>query len=341
MAISNEIKVGVLSLAGLVILYLGFNFLKGKSVLATHNFYTVLFDKIDGLMEGNPVLLNGFQVGSVEGLELVADGSGRVSASLSIQDEVPLPKGVAARIVSSGLMGDKQVILVAPKNTTTAAEVPLHQNGDTLIGELEVPLTTMLSEEVLPVKDKLAKMIDSLQITVNSINQTLNSGALQSSLASLQTTLQYLQKSSAQVNQLLAAQSGKIDGIVTDAAAITNNLKNNNDNINTIISNAQSTTQRLAQIDVQPSIAKLNGTLTQAESTIKQLTATIEKINSGEGSAALLLNDPKLYQNIEKTTRDLDALFVDMKNNPKRYVHFSVFGRKDKSAAGENNVKEE
>nr|MBC7612796.1 MCE family protein [Pseudopedobacter sp.] len=314
MKISNETKVGILAALAIAIFIIGYNFLKGNDIFTSENEFYAKYDKVDGLGISKPVLVNGYQIGRVSALTLQPNG--QILAQFKINPKYEIPKNTIARLESTDLLGSKAVIFDLGNSLQYAID------GDTLNANVQANLL----EQVEPVQKKAQQIISRLDSVLNSVNQILNPDFQKNvnrSFASIAKTLETLESTSKTVDGTVTIQAQRIDHILANAESISDNLKNNNNKINTILTNFNSLSDQMAKV-------KFKETIDNANEAVQQLQQSIAKINNGTGSLSLLLNDEKLYNNLNKSAEDLDKLMVDFKSNPKRYVSFSVFGgRKD------------
>lgn len=332
----NEVKVGLLSILAAAILFLGFKFLSGKNIFQSQQAFNVSFTKVDGLLPGNPVTLNGYQVGTVEALELDQQGLKTIiRADLLVDDHIKIPVNAIARIVSADLLGDKAIELVFPQSNATNIEYA--QSGAQLNGEVQMDLTESVTKELLPVKKKAEELFGSLDSLLAIVTATLNSENIENtfqnlnkSFESVNGTLANLRRVSSELNGLIVDESDRLHGIIRHVESITKNIDENNDMINGILANTAAITNNAKDLDIAKTGEEINATLQEATKSIGQLGSMVEKINEGEGSLGLLLKDDALYHNLENASGNLDALFSHIKENPGKYVHFSVFSRKDK-----------
>ncbi|MBK0381745.1 MCE family protein [Pedobacter sp. SD-b] len=312
MKISNETKVGILAAITIAILIIGYNFLKGNDVFVSENEFYAKYDKVDGLAVSKPVLVNGYQVGRVSALTLLENG--QILAQFKIKPQYEIPKNTIARLESTDLLGSKAVVFDLGNSLQYASD------GDTLNANVQANLL----EQVEPVQKKAQQIVSKMDSVLTSVNMILNPDFQRNvnrSFASIANTLQTLESTSKTVDGAVGIQAKRIDVILANAESISNNLKNNNDKINAMVSNFDSFSNQLAATNIKQ-------TIDNANKAVSELQLAISKVNSGTGSIALLLNDDKLYNNLNKSASDLDKLMVDVKANPKRYVSFSVFGGK-------------
>jgi phospholipid/cholesterol/gamma-HCH transport system substrate-binding protein len=310
--ISNETKVGILAAITIAILIIGYNFLKGNDIFVSENEFYAKYDKVDGLAVSKPVLVNGYQIGRVSALTLLANG--QVLAQFKIKPQYEVPKNTIARLESTDLLGSKAVVFDLGNSLQYAID------GDTLNANVQANLL----DQVEPVQKKAQQIVAKMDSVLTSVNKILNPDFQKNvnrSFASIANTLQTLESTSKTVDGAVGIQARRIDIILANAESISNNLKNNNEKINEMVSNFNSFSNQMASTNIKATIENANKAVTE-------LQAAVNKVNQGTGSIALLLNDDKLYNNLNKSASDLDKLMVDVKANPKRYVSFSVFGGK-------------
>lgn len=318
MKISNETKVGALTVIAITLLVLGYNFLKGKDIFTdTHDYYAK-YENINGIKVSNPVLYNGFNVGKVTALSL--NENGEVIATLTLQPELKIPVNSIAKIASQDLLGAKAIVLLFSDART------YHQEGDTLQSDIEMSLSESVNTQVLPVKAKAEKLLgtmDSILVTVQTILNPNFRNNIDESFSSIKRSIETLEKTATRIDTLVKFQSARFASITLNIESITSNLKNNNQKITDILTNVN---------QISDSITKINfiATIDNANRAIAQVASVTEKINNGQGSLGLLVNDETLYNHINQSAADLDKLMVDLRLNPKRYVHLSLFGGKNK-----------
>lgn len=304
---SKEVKVGLTITLALVALIWGLNYLKGTDLFTSTNNYYSVYNNVGGLVKSNPVILNGFKIGQVESINFLEDKSGRMVVKMIINDNVFIPKSAIANISSSDLLGAKSIEIVYGDDKTPA------DNNDTLKSSIDGTLT----EQIKPFKDKAESLVVSLDSLSNSINSTLNEG----SRNSLQRSIANFEKATEGFNELVNGSNSKLRIMLSNIEHISNAIKNNMDEFDRIMKNFASMSDTLAK-------ANLAATLENANKALEQTNQIMTKINSGQGSIGLLLNNDSLYMNLNNSASDLDKLLIDFKANPKRYVHFSVFGKK-------------
>ena len=299
MKLTKEIKIALVAIVGILILYFGINFLKGMNLFSTNNTYFITFDDIQGLGASTPIYADGYKVGTVDGLEYDYKENGPIKVKVDIIKDLRIPQGSKAEIVKD-LMGNLQVNLLLANNPRERVEpggiIPGAVNG----GMMDK------AASLVPVVEKMLPKLDSI---LTSVNALLADPALAASLHNVETVTSNLTVSTRELNTLMAGLNKQVPGMIGKA--------------NGVLDNTNRLTANLASLDVQGTLNKVNQTLESAH----QFT---EKLNSNQGSLGLLMNDTKLYDNLTSTMGHADSLVIDLKAHPKRYVHFSVFGRKDK-----------
>ncbi len=312
MKISNETKVGILAAIAIAIFIVGYNFLKGNDIFSSENEFYAQYETVDGLAVSKPVLVNGFPIGRVSALTLQSNG--QILAQFKIDPKYAVPSNTIARLESTDLLGSKAVVFDLGNSLKFAAD------GDTLNANVQANLM----EQVEPVQKKAQVIIGKLDSLLSSMNTILNPDFQKNvnrSFASIAKTLETLESTSKTVDGTVSIQARRIDVILANAESISTNLRTNNEKISSIMNNMNSFSSQLAKTEIQTTIANANKAVTE-------LQAAVNKINDGTGSISLLLNDSKLYDNLNNSAKNLDDLMLDVKANPKRYVSFSVFGGK-------------
>ena len=310
MKISNETKVGILATVAITVLILGYSFLKGTDLFMREDELYAVYPNIDGLTESKPVLVNGFKIGRVSKLTLAPDC--KIIAEFQISPGYNIPKNTIARLESTDLLGGKAIVFELGNSKAYAAD------GDTLTAFIQEGFM----DQVKPIQKKADQIASRLDSILESVNNTLNPKFQKNfdrSFASIANTLENLERTSRKVDGLMDSETAKISGILSNLQSISTNFKNNNQKISAIVANFE-------QISDQTAKANIGQTLINANQAVKDLQQVISKINAGDGSIGLLINDKKLYDNLAQSAENLDKLMVDLKANPKRYVHFSVFG---------------
>lgn len=303
---TKEVKIALVAIVGIVVLFFGLHFLKGMPVFSTDKVYYASFKDINGLSSSNPIYADGYQVGNVKQIIYDYNKSGRVLVEFQVDNDLRIPKGSSAEIVSD-LMGNIKMNLLLANNPRERVEP-----GDTIQGNLDAGLMGSVQSLVPAVAAMLPK-VDSI---LSSVNMLLADPAIRASLHNIQTISSNLAVTSAGLNRLVAEANGKVPDILSKADYAMGKA-------GSTLNNADRLSANLAELDVAQTLAKVDRTLDNVESVTRQL-------NSPNGSLGLLMRDPGLYNNMNNTVRSADSLLTDLKKHPKRYVHFSLFGKKDK-----------
>jgi len=312
MKIKNETKVGVLATVAIAILVIGYSFLKGNDVFTSENVFYATYERVDGLSVSKPVYVNGYQIGRVSGLTLTSNG--HILTEFKIDKKYQVPQNTLARISSTDLLGGKAIVFELGDSHTYA------MSGDTL----DAGIQKNIMEQVEPIQKKAEAIFAVMDSVLTSVNNTINpefQKNINRSLASIANTLNTLENTALQVDGMVGAQKSKISGILTNLESISTNFNNNNQKLTTIFANLETVSDKAARLNFEE-------TMNKANMAVADLQSVVDNINNGNGSLGKLLNDENLYHNLEDASKSLDNLIIDVKENPKRYVHFSVFGRK-------------
>ncbi len=320
MKLSKEIKAAIIVISGLAALIWGFNFLKGRNLFSRQRTFHAIYRQVDGLQNGNPVMINGYKVGQVGEIHFLVDG--RLMVNIVVDADVKIPKNSVARIGSSDLLGSKNLQVVL-KN-----QIQLAQDGDTLQAENQASMADEVNSQIKPIKEKAENLLattDSILTTIQYVFNKTTRDNISSSFASIERTLRSLEHSSYALDTLMYTQQSRLKNIFGNVESISFNLKNNNEKIGKIFSNISSVSDSLVK-------SNFTATIRNANSVLEKSALVMDKINKGKGSMGLLINNDSLYNNLSAASADLDKLIIDIKANPKKYVHFSFFGgaRKDK-----------
>ena len=311
--ISKYTKLGFLILACMFILIWGINYLKGIDIFRRNTNYFVVYEKIDGLLKSSVVNINGYQVGQVTDIRFLNDYSGRILVSLSLQGDYKIAKGSIAKIVSSDIMGTKSIKL----EIVHSGEY--FNPDDTIPGTTESDLKEQVSMQVLPLKKKAEELIASFDSALTVVTYVFNQRTrenLTQSFENINRTVANIESSSAELKKIMG--EGKINSIVNNIDSISSTISMNSGQITNILKNMSDLSDSLSQLNISPVFAEIR-------ESVSGLNAIIQKLNTTESSAGMLINDPVLYQNLNNLAGSLDLLLKDVRINPKRYVHFSAF----------------
>lgn len=313
MKVSNETKVGALTVVAITMMVLGYNFLKGKSLLRKSNEIYVVFNNIGSIERSNVVKINGFQIGNVSRITNIDKRISKILLTINVTEEVEIPKNSVAVVQSS--LTASSYISILPGDSKE-----MMQFGDTLASKDSPDIIAKLTHEMEPALANINVALDSLKLLLGSMNSVFD----QENKNNFKAVISNLNTATGNLNVLLNSSNGALAKTLNNAESISQNLKNNNETITT-------TLQQFKKISEQLSKAELDAMTVSIRNTAETLNELLSKINHKEGSLGLLANDPALYHNLQQTTRSLNILLDDVKTHPKRYINVSVFGKKDKS----------
>ena len=296
---SKEVKIALVAVLGIVVLYYGLTFLKGLTVFSSDDSYYVTFTDVSGVSASTPVYANGYKVGVIKDIQYDYNPQGKIVAEMGLDKQMRLPQGSHAEIASD-LLGNIKINLVL-------GEDPIHMvaKGDTITGGEEQGLMSKLGAMV-PTIEAIMPKLDSI---MTSLNLLLADPALRQTLHNVEGMTDNLNATSRDLRSLSASLNREMPTMMNKA--------------NGVLDNTQQLTSNLAAVDVATMTASINQTLAN----VNEMT---RKLNSTEGTLGLLMRDATLYNNLAATTASADSLLIDLKAHPKRYVHFSIFGKKDK-----------
>lgn len=296
---TKEVKIALVAILGIVVLFYGLNFLKGLPVFTTDDNYYITFDDVSGLSASSPVYANGYRVGVVRDIVYDYKNNGKVIAVMGLDKDMRLPVGSKAEIASD-LLGNIKINLILGND-------PLHKmaEGDTIPGAEEEGMMSKVGA-MLPALEAIVPKLDSI---MSSLNMLLADPALRNTLHNVEGMTGHLDATSRELMTLSASLNREVPAMMAKT--------------NDVLDNTQQLTGNLAAIDVASMTASINQTLANVNDMTR-------KLNSNEGTLGLMMRDASLYNYLSSTAADADSLLIDLRAHPKRYVHFSVFGRKDK-----------
>lgn len=307
MNLSREIKTAILIIGCIIIFIFGFNYLKGTSLLSNEKTIHALYDEVEGLVVGANITIRGLNVGKVKIIDFNDDFE-KIKVTFSIRDDLTFSNESVAQLYEAGLIGGKAIAIIPKYDSSN-----IIKNGDILISEIKPGLTELVNQQIAPLQDKIEGLLtsaDSLFAGISNIMNYETQNNLKMTLEGLASTIENVNVLSSNINDILNANEKGLKSTI-------NNLSKVSGNLNKI-------TDSLKQMPLS-SIVK------NFEDTSLQLKRIIERLNSGEGSAGMILKDNKLYDNLVNSSEALEALLSDLKSHPKKYVHFSIFGRKEKN----------
>jgi len=305
--LSREIKTAILIIGCIIIFIFGFNYLKGTSLLSNEKTIHALYDEVEGLVVGANVTIRGLNVGKVKIIDF-NDDFAKIKVTFSIRDDLNFSNKSVAQLYEAGLIGGKAIAIIPKYDSSN-----IIKNGDILFSEIKPGLTELVNQQIAPLQDKIEGLLTSADSLFAGISNVMNyetQNNLKMTLEGLASTIENVNILSSNINDILNANEKELKSTI-------NNLSKISGNLNKI-------TDSLKQVP-------LSSTVKNFEDTSLHLKEIIERLNSGEGSAGMILNDNKLYDNLVNSSEALEALLSDLKSNPKKYVHFSIFGRKEKN----------
>jgi phospholipid/cholesterol/gamma-HCH transport system substrate-binding protein len=328
LTISKEIKIALLGIGAIALFIFGYSYLKGSDVFSSSKTIRAEYDDVSGLTPSSYVLIQGMNVGSVKAIELSKKNPGKIDVVMTVHEDVTIPNDSKAKIVSMDLLGSKAISIVKGISTTPIANNQVIQSDFELgmmdkLGASIGPTISDFKASAIPAIDNANNAISSINTTVNNVNNILDAqlkNDLKHTVADMNLAMQQFKE----LSKALNAQQAKINSILTSVNSFTGNLEKNGPTINKIVANAETTTANLKKVDFE-------GTILELKKTMAELQTTVNKLNNGNGSLALLMNDDKLYKNLKNTLATTNNLLYDFNAHPSRYIHVSVFGKKNKT----------
>jgi phospholipid/cholesterol/gamma-HCH transport system substrate-binding protein len=326
--ISKEVKLALLAIMAILLFIFGFNYLKGSDIFSSSKIITAEYDDVSGLTPSSYVTIQGMNVGSVKTIEMSKVHLGKILVKMDVQDDVFIPSDSKAKIISLDLLGTKAVSIMKGNSTTNIASNQSIQS-EVEIGMIEKlgagvgPLVEDFKTSAIPAIDNANHTISTINQTVANVNQMIDA-KLKSDLKATMNDMSIAMQQLKELSKDLNAQQSKINSIVASINSFTGNLEKNGPTITKLISNTETTTSNLKKVDFE-------GTVLELKKTMTELQTTVAKINSGNGSLALLMNDDKLYKTLKNTLATTNNLLYDFNAHPSRYIHVSVFGKKNKN----------
>jgi len=302
--ITREVKTAILVITSILVCLWGYSFLKGKNLFDSNRKFYVVYDNVEGLSPSAAVTINGLVVGKISAIE-IQPNTGKLLVEMQIKNDFAISKSSVASIYEPGFIGGKQIAILPNFKDTNMA-----QSGDYLQADVKLGLTAKLEDKLAPIQEKLNKVLESTDVLLTNINNVMDAQTqanLKNSLAELNKTLTNFSAVSVNVNHLLADNKGKLDHTIT--------------NIDKVSTNFAKMSDSLAKVNIGKTVKNLESTLANVDKIMNDLQA-------GKGSMGKLLKDDAMYKNLAGASKQLEQLLGDMKLNPKRYVHFSLFGKK-------------
>lgn len=314
MKLTKTSKIGILTVFCLTILIWGINFLKGRDIFRTEKVFIARYKNVGGLEASTLVTLNGLKIGYVREIYFAEDLSGDLITKIAIHNDFPLPVGTTAEIASNDLLGSKVVKINLGKSTQ------LLQPNDTLKTSIEADIMSQVSEQIAPIKAKAERLIDNLDTIVEAASKMLDTQSqrnLAESFRQISATMKNLEMISGNLNEVISSEKKNLASTISNFSETSEHFKINSAKLGHITDNLSQFSDSLAKLE-------LNNTINHLNSSMVTLQAILCKIDTANGTMGLLINDPRLYQNLNYTSENLNRLLVDLRQNPKRYVHFSA-----------------
>ena len=305
MKLSREIKTAIIVVAGIAAFYVGFNFLKSKSLFNKTNTYYAYFPHSGGLKTGTPITVNGVKVGSVEAVSL-EEKTARIKITMECSDDFTFSKNSTAELYNSLLGGAGLQIIPAFDNA------PIAVSGDVLEARIQEDMLASISSSIKPTQEKLNHLLNQADTTLTGVNKILDNKTttdLKNAITELSNTMRNLNQASVTLNNMLIANQASLHNTLQNANKISGDL---------------------AKVTSDLSEADINKVITNAQNTLSNLNTLLSEIENGKGTVGKLLKDDALYNDLDKSVKQLELLLQDFRLNPKRYVHFSLFGKKAK-----------
>ncbi len=308
MKIKREVKIGFFTLGAVLALYWGVNFLKGRDIFHRSNTYYATYDQVNGLQPSSAIMIKGFKVGVIRSMSYDPGKSGKIILEFDIKSRFRIPDNSNARIFSDGLMGGKAVEIELGNS-------PVYlEDGDTLRSAWDKDFLELAGNEFEFFKQKAKVVVDELMRTLGDVNTILEQNS-----ANINTTLSNLASMSTTLDKVISSESDELQAIIGNLNKLSRTLSDKSGSIENIVSNVEGFTDSLNRSDLPGAIGELR-------SGLAELNTTLKKLNAGEGTAGKLLSDDNLYDSLSSAASNLSRLLDDIQKNPKRYVHFSLFG---------------
>lgn len=313
MKLTKEIKTAILVIASILLFIWGYSFLKGRDLLTDYKTLYAQYDNVEGLVVSAPVTINGLVVGKVSKIN-IENTTGKLVVELQIKSDFPISKSSVAQIYDSGLISGRQISIIPNYQDKSLAET-----GEFLKSSNKLALTDALAGQIEPLKDKLVKLLDNANVMLTNVNEVLDAKSkqnLRNTLANLDQTMSQFHVASQQLNGILSDNKGKIGDAVTNLDKTVNNF---------------------SKISEELKTANLGQTVQSLEKTLDNVNNIMAGIDSGKGTLGKMMKDEALYNNLSKTSKELELLLQDVRLYPTRYVNVSLFGKKNKPYVAPTN----
>jgi phospholipid/cholesterol/gamma-HCH transport system substrate-binding protein len=309
--ISNEFKIGATAFVTILAFIWLYGFLKGRDVFNPNAVYYVIYNDIGGLTETNPVEINGYKAGTVQAIDFINDKSGRLLVTISIDKDFILPQKTVAEITTFSLIAGMKIRLVFGDGPG------IYEKGDTIPGILSESILTKMENELAPIRDKVSGLISVLDSVLSGLNDVMSPEFRNN----VRGTMSNLNSASRTMNDVISSKDEGLKPMIADMNKFSKMLAENSEKLGSSIGNLKTISDSLAAADIYSAISNLKVTLEKTAS-------IMGKMNDGEGTAGQLFTNDSLYMNLNNSVESLDLLLKDLKENPKRYINVSVFGKK-------------
>ncbi len=317
MKITREIKLGIIVTATIFVFVWGVSYLKGKDIFNRQLTIYAEYENVSGLLETNPVVVSGVKIGQVERIYFHPDGSGKIMVQLILGRQISIPSNSVARLTGADFMGFREIDIVMGNSPQAI------KNGDTLASLTSASITEEVSRQIAPLTTQAESLLLKIDSVLGAVLEIFNAETrrnLTQSIESMRQTLGNIQNTTTTLDTTFAHQAKRLAVIMSNAESITTNLSQNNQAITNVISNLSELSDTMAALEIAQTMQNVNNTM-------EALAASMDKINRGQGSLGLLVNDDQLYRNLEASSKQLEQLLKDIRQNPGRYINVSVFGR--------------
>lgn len=331
MKVSREFIIGVVVVIAIALLYIGVNYLKGINLFGRQQKFYAVYEGVAGLVPSNPVVLNGYKIGIVSKMDLHPSGDGRLVVEVVLNSmNIDIPLDTRLQIYDADLFGGKAIQLLLGDSNVVAV------HKDTLLGEVEIGLQETLKREIEPLKQKTSELFAGVDSVVTNLNKVLRSSSSQSfpeMFENLGQTIRNLESTTGNLDLLLKANNQRINEIVSNVESISTNLKANNEPLSRAIRNLSSLSDSLARLE-------LAATLTRVDRAVGHFDKVMEDIHTGKGTLGQLVVNDSLHRELVTASHSLDLLLDDMRVHPKRYLGFSLIGRKDTDKLSKSELEQ-
>ncbi|WP_081211124.1 MlaD family protein [Salegentibacter sediminis] len=303
MKFTREVKTALLAITAIILLIFGYSFLKGKNLLDSSRTFYAMYDDVEGLSPSSPVTINGLKVGQITNIDFV-DQSGLIRVTFSVENDFKFSKSSIAKVYGGGIIGGKSLSIIPNYEDPEIAE-----SGDILKSEVEEGIMELVNDKLTPLQEKIESSIvsaDSLLTALNKIMDDSTRNNIRSTFNDLGETARSFKGTAYELEGLVKNNSSKLDRTFTNLDEMSTNFNKFSDTLSTM------------------NIGKITNDIESVVADFEQISSNL---SNGQGTAGKLLNDDKVYDNLDRATKQLDQLLQDIKLNPKRYVHFSVFGK--------------